>query len=110
MFEFLQESRPLGAILVSGCTILEGCEAEDQQSGVGKNFSFRIIFAKQQPARPVCPHKSGDVADYQSTPRILCLAADSREELTPWLNVIDHCAQIQDSVSLLFYNNVGLLF
>ena len=99
-----QESRPLGAILVSGCTILEGCEAEDQQTGVGRNFSFRLIFEVKQPPRPTCPHKTAELeAYYGNAPRILCLAADSKEELTPWLNVIDHCAQIQENVSWRWY-------
>ena len=60
---------------------------------------FRLIFAVQPHARPSCPHKTELETYYQSAPRILCLAADSKEELTPWLNIIDHCAQIQESVS-----------
>ena len=32
----LQESRPLGATLISDCVTLTGCEDEDQDSGVAK--------------------------------------------------------------------------
>ena len=97
----------MGAILVSGCTILEGCEAEDQHAGLGRPFSFRLILPVQAHTRPACPHKTELETYYQNSPRIMCLAKDSKDELTPWLNIIDHCAQIQENVSDFFHSRCG---
>merc|ERR1712223_1945220 len=36
------ESRPLGAVMVSGCSIIQGCEEEDEQTGVARDFAFRL--------------------------------------------------------------------
>ncbi len=88
----------MGAILVSGCTVVEGCEAEDQQAGIGKNFAFRLVFPSR--GRPTSIHQKPLEADTFNQPcqRILCLAADSKDELMPWLNTINLCAETQDNV------------
>ena len=66
----LQESRPLGATLVSGCVIAPGCEDHDQDSGVAKPFSFRLKLA--------------------TTSSILCLAADNQEDYDQWMHSVQH--------------------
>ena len=69
MSSSLQESRPLGATLVSGCVIAPGCEDHDQDSGVAKPFSFRLKLA---------------------TSSILCLAADNQEDYDQWMHSVQH--------------------
>ena len=73
LFSFVQESRPLGATLVSGCVIAPGCEDHDQDSGVAKPFSFRLKLA--------------------TTSSILCLAADNQEDYDQWMHSVAHSAQ-----------------
>ena len=75
----LQESRPLGATLISDCVTLTGCEDEDQDSGVAKDLAFRLKLAGSVTAN--------------ASPSILCLAADNQQDYDSWIHSIAHIAQ-----------------
>ena len=74
----MQESRPLGATLISDCVTLTGCEDEDQESGVAKELAFRLKLAS---------------VTANASPSILCLAADNQEDYDSWIHSIAHIAQ-----------------
>ena len=74
-----QESRPLGATLVSGCSVLTGSEEEDQESGVAKPFTFRLKLD----------------SNVSSNPAVLCLATDNQESLDQLPG--DHDDAVHDS-------------
>jgi hypothetical protein len=79
-FKKEQESRPLGATLISDCVTLTGCEDEDQDSGVAKELAFRLKLAS-------VTSTSG------ASPSILCLAADNQVDYDGWIHSIAHISQ-----------------
>ena len=80
----LQESRPLGATLISDCVTLTGCEDEDQDSGVAKDLAFRLKLAGSV---------TSNTTSSASQPSILCLAADNQQDYDSWIHSIAHIAQ-----------------
>jgi hypothetical protein len=88
----LQESRPLGATLVSGCAILSGCEEEDDASGVGRPMAFRLKLASGSRNR-----------GQDASTTILCLAADNQDNLDKWLHSVAHSAQNANTDRVIYY-------
>ena len=91
--------------MVSGCNILQGCEEEDDQTGVGKEFAFRL---KLSPClnKTFVPSDSdvegGMIVSGTEEPkggRFLCLATDSGDALNKWIRAISKCQQTPDKVS-----------
>ena len=77
-FSKFQDSRPLGATLISGCSIStdQEAEAEDEDSTVTKPFTFRLKIQIQN-----------------SNPSLLCLAAENQDNLNQWVHTLQHCSQ-----------------
>ena len=61
----LQESRPLGATLISDCVTLTGCEDEDQDSGVAKvKMLDRKVDSNTGPPRQGMQARFGPCLDF----------------------------------------------
>ena len=104
-FEFLQESRPLGAVMVSGCNIVQGCEEEDEQTGVARQYAFRLklnsILNKANVPVSLTSGNSNTIQceeEEAKNSRYLCLAAESEGLLHKWLNTIAISSQAPDKV------------
>ena len=96
LYYILQESRPLGATLISDCVTLTGCEDEDVDSGVAKELAFRLKLA------------SVTSTGASATPSILCLAADNQADYDSWIHSIAHISQNtnKETVSEIIYRLV----
>ena len=94
--------------MVAGCNIVQGCEEEDEQTGVGRQFAFRLklnsFFNKSNVPVSI---SGGDGSimlagdEEQKGSRYLCLAADSEDSLYKWTNTIAICSQTPDKVILI---------
>ena len=105
-----QESRPLGAVMVSGCSIIQGCEEEDEQTGVAKEYAFRLKLNSTL-------NKSGTVSSSSSVEnvvepeeesrnsRYLCLATDTDGSMNKWINTIAISSKTPDTVTYLKRND-----
>ena len=106
-----QESRPLGAVMVSGCSMIQGCEEEDEQTGVAKEYAFRLKLNST-------PNKSGTVSSSSSVEnvvepeeesrnsRYLCLATDTEGSMNKWINTIAMSSKTPDTVTYLKRNHI----
>ena len=105
-----QESRPLGAVMVSGCSIIKGCEEEDEQTGVAKEYAFRLRLNSTL-------NKSGIVSltssvenvvepeEESRNSRYLCLATDTEGSMNKWINTIAISSKTPDTVTYLKRND-----
>ena len=99
----------MGAVMVSGCNIVQGCEKEDEQTGVARPYAFRLklnsMFNKSNvPVSSISSDGSSsmqmeEMESMQS--RYLCLAADSENSLNKWINTVSISSQIPDKVTCL---------
>ena len=101
-----QESRPLGAVMVSGCSMIQGCEEEDEQTGVAKEYAFRLRLNSTL-------NKSGIVSltssvenvvepeEESRNSRYLCLATDTDGSMNKWINTIAISSKTPDTVTYL---------
>ena len=106
-----QESRPLGAVMVSGCSMIQGCEEEDEQTGVAKEYAFRLKLNSAL-------NKSGIVSSSSSmenvvepeeesrNSRYLCLATDTEGSMNKWINTIAISSKTPDTVTYLKRNYI----
>ena len=84
----LQDVRPLGAVMISDCNIIHGCDDEfgDEsafaETSLEKQNSFKLRLT------------SGSKGN-----RFLCLASESKEDFAKWVNTIGISSQIPDDVS-----------
>ena len=94
--------------MVSGCNIVQGCEKEDEQTGVARPYAFRLklnsMFNKSNvPVSSISSDGSSmqmeEMESMQS--RYLCLAADSENSLNKWINTVSISSQIPDKVTCL---------
>jgi len=76
----------LGAILLRGCSIIEGSDLH----GLEKSFTFRLIFSAQ---------KQTSQETSALTNKVLYFAAESKEEKLSWFSIIQQSAQSQNHVS-----------
>ena len=88
--------------MVSDCNITHGCGDEEGDSmeigGVEKQYSFSLKSAlRPSGKKPV-------------SSRLLCLAADSKDDFTKWVNVIGIVSQVPDTVRYLtFFSRMRFL-
>ena len=106
-----QESRPLGAVMVSGCSMIQGCEEEDEQTGVAKEYAFRLKLNSAL-------NKSGIVSSSSSVEnvvepeeesrnsRYLCLATDTEGSMNKWINTMAISSKTPDTVTYLKINYI----
>ena len=91
--------------MVSGSNIIQGCDEEDEHTGVARQYAFRLKL-NSLGSKPIVPvsSSSGNVSTIQSkeeegkNTRYLCLAADSENSLHKWLNTITISSQAPDKV------------
>ena len=90
--------------MVSGCNIVQGCEDEDEQAGIAREYSFRLKLNSKLNKQNV-PVSSSQAEfkpseeDEVRNSRNLCLAADSEGSLNKWLNTIAISSKTPDKVS-----------
>ena len=97
--------------MVSGCSIIQGCEEDDEQTGVAKEYAFRL---KLNPAL----NKSGIVSSSSNVEnveepeeefrnsRYLCLATDAEGSMNKWINTIAISSKTPDTVTYLKRNDI----
>ena len=88
-----QEIRPLGATLISGCTVIPGCDEEDIECGVSRDFAFRLKLSRRGAPGDIGVHQESVSGGY------LCLATDNQQDLDQWIHSISHIAQNPEQVS-----------
>ena len=96
--------------MVSGSNIIQGCEEEDQQAGIAREFSFRLKLnskSKKQNVPGSTSTSDGNVEhaeeeDEAKNSRYLCLATDTEGSLNKWINTIAISSQTPDKVNLFF--------
>ena len=101
----------MGAVLVSGSNIIQGCEEEDQQAGIAREFSFRLKLNSKSNKQNVLASSStsdGNVEhaedeDENKNSRYLCLASDTEGSLNKWINTIAISSQTPDKVNLILF-------
>ena len=90
--------------MVSGCNIVQGCEEEDVQEGISREYSFRLKLNSKLNKQNV-PSSTSDVKpseeDEARNSRYLCLAADSDGSLNKWLNTVAISSQTPDKVNFI---------
>ena len=94
--------------MVSGCSIIKGCEEEDEQTGVAKEYAFRLKLNSTL-------NKSGIVSSTGSVEneseeesrnsRYLCLATDTDGSMNKWINTIAISSKTPDTVTYLKRND-----
>ena len=97
--------------MVSGSNIIQGCEDEDQQTGIAKEFSFRLKLNSKSNKQNVPGSTStsdGNVEqaveeDENKNSRYLCLATDTEGSLNKWINTIAISSQTPDKVNLIWH-------
>ena len=97
--------------MVSGSNIIQGCEEEDQQAGIAREFSFRLKLNSKSNKQNVPGSSStsdGNVEhaeeeDETKNSRYLCLATDTEGSLSKWINTIAISSQTPDKVNLILF-------
>ena len=97
--------------MVSGSNIIQGCEEEDQQAGIAREFSFRLKLNSKSNKQNVPGSSStndGNVEhaeeeDETKISRYLCLATDTEGSLNKWINTIAISSQTPDKVNLIWF-------
>ena len=99
--------------MVSGCSIIKGCEEEDEQTGVAKEYAFRLKLNSNS-----THNKSGIVSSSSSmenvvepeeesrNSRYLCLATDTEGSMNKWINTIAISSKTPDTVTYLKINYI----
>ena len=89
--------------MVSGCNIVQGCEEEDEQTGVARQYAFRLklnyLSNKANVPASVTSGNSNTIQyeeEEAKNSRYLCLAAESEGSLHKWLNTITISSQAPD--------------
>ena len=103
--------------MVSGCSMIQGCEEEDEQTGVAKEYAFRLKLNSNS-----THNKSGIVSSSSSmenfvepeeesrNSRYLCLATDTEGSMNKWINTIAISSKTPDTVTyfkrhyIMYYN------
>ena len=104
-----QESRPLGAVMVSGCSIIQGCEEEDEQTGVAKEYAFRLKLNSSLNQSGIVSSSSNvenvvEPEEESRNSRYLCLATDTEGSMNKWINTIAISSKTPDTVIYLRRN------
>ena len=93
--------------MVSGSNIIQGCEEEDQQAGIAREFSFRLKLNSRSNKQnvPASMANEGNVQlsedDEARNSRYLCLATDTEGSFNKWLNTIAISSQTPDKVVII---------
>ena len=97
--------------MVSGCSMIQGCEEEDEQTGVAKEYAFRLKLNSTL-------NKSGIVSltssvenvvepeEESRNSRYLCLATDTEGSMNKWISTIDISSKTPDTVTYLKRNHI----
>ena len=101
-----QESRPLGAVMVSGCSIIKGCEEEDEQTGVAKEYAFRLKLNSTLNKSSSGVENVVEPEEESRNSRYLCLATDTEGSMNKWINTIALSSKTPDTVTYLKQNYI----
>ena len=101
-----QESRPLGAVMVSGCSIIQGCEEEDEQTGVAKEYAFRLKLNSTLNKSSSSLENVVEPEEESRNSRYLCLATDTEGSMNKWINTIAISSKTPDTVTYLKRNYI----
>ena len=101
-----QESRPLGAVMVSGCSIIQGCEEEDEQTGVAKEYAFRLKLNSTLNKSSSGVENVVEPEEESRNSRYLCLATDTEGSMNKWINTIALSSKTPDTVTYLKQNYI----
>ena len=105
-----QESRPLGAVMVSGCSMIQGCEEEDEQTGVAKEYAFRLKLNSALNKSSSSVENIVEHEEESRNSRYLCLATDTEGSMNKWINTIAISSKTPDTVTyfkrhyIMYYN------
>ena len=96
--------------MVSGCSIIQGCEEEDEQTGVAKEYAFRLKLNSALNKSSSSVENIVEHEEESRNSRYLCLATDTEGSMNKWINTIAISSKTPDTVTyfkrhyIMYYN------
>ena len=92
--------------MVSGCSIIKGCEEEDEQTGVAKEYAFRLKLNSTLNKSSSSLENVVEPEEESRNSRYLCLATDTEGSMNKWINTIAISSKTPDTVTYLKRNSI----
>ena len=92
--------------MVSGCSIIQGCEEEDEQTGVAKEYAFRLKLNSTLNKSSSGVENVVEPEEESRNSRYLCLATDTEGSMNKWINTIALSSKTPDTVTYLKQNYI----
>ena len=92
--------------MVSGCSIIQGCEEEDEQTGVAKEYAFRLKLNSTLNKSSSSLENVVEPEEESRNSRYLCLATDTEGSMNKWTNTIAISSKTPDTVTYLKRNYI----
>ena len=100
--------------MVSGCSIIQGCEEEDEQTGVAKEYAFRLKLNSALNKSSSSVENVVEPEEESRNSRYLCLATDTEGSMNKWINTIAISSKTPDTVTyfkrhyIMYYNILNI--
>ena len=92
--------------MVSGCSMIQGCEEEDEQTGVAKEYAFRLKLNSALNKSSSSVENVVEPEEESRNSRYLCLATDTEGSMNKWINTIAISSKTPDTVTYLIRTDI----